>query len=270
LVAWSSERSKPVSVRLVKGAYWDAETIHSRAEGWPVPVFEHKAETDANYERCARFLHDHHGQVRAAFASHNLRSLAYAVTYARSLGIPDAGYEVQMLYGMAEPVQAAIRRVGLRLRVYAPVGELVPGMAYLVRRLLENTSNESFVRQRFAEGRDLDLLLRAPDVGELPGATRAEPRAATEPDDPAPYEPEPVAEWRRPAARAAMTGAIAGVGLGGEVPALIAGQSVRGGETTDSVDPSDPATVVARAASCTAEDVDRAVAAAAQAAGAWR
>src|SRR5262249_31724688 len=187
LVAWSSERSKPVSVRLVKGAYWDAETIHSRAEGWPVPVFEHKAETDANYERCARFLHDHHGQVRAAFASHNLRSLAYAVTYARSLGIPDAGYEVQMLYGMAEPVQAAIRRVGLRLRVYAPVGELVPGMAYLVRRLLENTSNESFVRQKFAERRELKVLVAPPSVERLPEREPPLRRAPTDPLAPSPY-----------------------------------------------------------------------------------
>ena len=78
-------------------------------------------------------------EVRAAFGSHNLRSLAYAVVWARALGIPDHGYEIQMLYGMALPVQAALRRLGLRLRVYAPVGELVPGMAYLVRRLLEKT-----------------------------------------------------------------------------------------------------------------------------------
>src|SRR5204863_158746 len=69
LVAWSSGRRKPVSVRLVKGAYWDAETIHSRAEGWPVPVFEHTAETDANYERCTRFLPDHQAQVRAAYGA---------------------------------------------------------------------------------------------------------------------------------------------------------------------------------------------------------
>ncbi|TML60203.1 MAG: L-glutamate gamma-semialdehyde dehydrogenase, partial [Actinobacteria bacterium] len=144
VVAWSAGRRTPVSVRLVKGAYWDTETVVAQAEGWPVPVFEHKEQTDANYERCVRLLHDRHGDVRAAFGSHNLRSLAYAVSYARAHGVPDHGYELQMLYGMAEPVQAAIRRLGLRVRVYAPVGELVPGMAYLVRRLLENTSNESF------------------------------------------------------------------------------------------------------------------------------
>jgi RHH-type proline utilization regulon transcriptional repressor/proline dehydrogenase/delta 1-pyrroline-5-carboxylate dehydrogenase len=156
LIAFSAARAKPITVRLVKGAYWDTETVHSQAAGWPVPVYEHKAETDANYDRCVRLLHDHHGEVRAAFGTHNLRSLAYAIAYARSKGIPDTGFEVQMLYGMAEPMQAAVRRSGLRLRVYSPVGELVPGMAYLVRRLLENTSNESFVRHRFAEGRQLD------------------------------------------------------------------------------------------------------------------
>src|ERR687898_1553664 len=92
LIAWSSGRKVPITVRLVKGAYWDAETVHARAEGWPVPVFENKAETDANYERCVRLLHDHHGSVRAAFGSHNLRSIAFAVTDARRKGIPDTGY----------------------------------------------------------------------------------------------------------------------------------------------------------------------------------
>ena len=174
LVAWASgpgpggPRAHPIGVRLVKGAYWDSETITARAEGWPSPVYAHKAETDANFERCTRLLHDHHGTVRAAFGSHNLRSLAFAVAYAQASGIPDTGYEIQMLHGMAEPVQAAIRRLGLRLRIYAPVGELVPGMAYLVRRLLENTSNESFVRHRFAEGRRLDELIAPPSVERLP------------------------------------------------------------------------------------------------------
>jgi len=272
LIAWSARRSEPVTVRLVKGAYWDAEGVHARAEGWPVPVFEDKAATDANYERCVRLLHDHHGEVRAAFGSHNLRSLAYAVTYARHRGIPDTGYEVQMLFGMAEPMHAAMRRLGLRLRVYSPVGELVPGMAYLVRRLLENTANESFVRHRFAEGRALDELLEPPRVAELPGATRAATREATDPADPGPYRPEPVSEWRRPAARAAMAGALAGLDrvLGAEVPGLIAGERVRTAATLASVDPSDPSVLVASAASCSAADADRAVAAAVAAAGPWR
>src|SRR5204862_5617876 len=132
----SSARARPITVRLVKGAYWDAETVHAKASGWTPPVFEHKDETDASYERCTRLLHDHHGEVRAAFGSHNLRSLAYAVSYGRHRGVADSGYELQMLYGMAPAVHAAVRRPGFRLRVYAPVGALVPGAGYHGRPLL--------------------------------------------------------------------------------------------------------------------------------------
>ncbi len=274
LIAWSSRRARPITVRLVKGAYWDTETIQARAQGWPVPVFEHKDETDANYERCARLLQDHHGEVRAAFASHNLRSLAHAITCGRERGIPDTGYEVQMLYGMAEPVHAAIRRLGLRLRVYAPVGALVPGMAYLVRRLLENTSNESFVRHRFAEGQALDELVAAPDVARLPGPTTASARVATDGGAPSPYQPEPLVEWRRAASRGEFAVAVdrAGRRRAGAVavPALIAGERVTTAATIDSVDPGHNEAVVAVSASCSAGHADDAVEAAREAAHHWR
>jgi RHH-type proline utilization regulon transcriptional repressor/proline dehydrogenase/delta 1-pyrroline-5-carboxylate dehydrogenase len=272
LVAWSSQRSTPITVRLVKGAYWDTETIHANADGWPVPVYENKEETDANYERCVRLLHDHHGEVRAAFGSHNVRSLAYAITYARNLGIPDTGYEIQMLYGMAEPMHDAIRRLGMRLRVYSPVGELVPGMAYLVRRLLENTSNESFVRHRFAEGRALDQLIAAPRVDRIPPREPLPPRPLTDADDPSPYEPEALREWRRPAPRAAFSVAVqrAGTAKPLEVTGVIAGERVRTAGTIVSVDPGNFDRVVAQSAACTAADADRAVAAAVRVADRWR
>ncbi len=282
LCAWSAARVKigkpPVGVRLVKGAYWDAETIEAGAAGWPAPVFREKAQTDANFERLARMLHEHHGTVRAAFASHNLRSLAYAVTCARSLGIPDNGYELQMLHGMAEPVQAAIRLLGLRLRVYAPVGELVPGMAYLVRRLLENTSNESFVRQRFADGHTVEQLVAAPVVSALPAPAlpAASRRPPTDPVRPAPYRPEPVAEWRRAPARAAMTSAVAAADPAHrgplEVPAVIDGRSEPLSPEANlvSVDPSRPSMVIARSAACSTADADRAVAGCLRAWARWR
>ncbi len=272
LIAWSGGRRTPITVRLVKGAYWDAETVHARASGWTPPVFEHKEETDASYERCVRLLHDHHGAVRAAFGSHNLRSLAYAVSYARHRGVPDHGYEVQLLYGMAEPVHAAIKRLGLRLRVYGPVGELVPGMAYLVRRLLENTSNESFVRHRFAEGRDLDELVAPPTVAEIPGPAEAPVVLPSDPFTPLPYEPEPLREWRRGSARGAFAVAVDRVreDVTPQVPALIAGEQVRTAATILSVDPARNDVVVATSASCTAADADAAVAAALVAAPSWR
>ena len=85
-----------------------------------------------------------------------------AIETARELGLPDDAFEIQMLHGMGEPIKAAIRGRGLRLREYAPVGELIPGMAYLVRRLLENTANDSFLRQTFVEGAAVDELIRPP------------------------------------------------------------------------------------------------------------
>jgi RHH-type proline utilization regulon transcriptional repressor/proline dehydrogenase/delta 1-pyrroline-5-carboxylate dehydrogenase len=273
LIALSAARPRPLTVRLVKGAYWDSETVVASAEGWPVPVYGRKEETDANYERCVRLLHDHHGEVRAAFGSHNLRSLAYAVAYGRHLGIPDHGYEIQLLHGMAEPVHAAVRRMGLRLRVYGPVGELVPGMSYLVRRLLENTANESFVRGRFVEGRDLEQMLAAPDVENLAPVEVAARRPATDPDAPGPYQPEPVWEWRRSAARATMSAAVhrAGERSGRlSVPAVIAGRCHMTDDTIASVAPADPATTVAVSAACGQREADLAIEAARAAWPSWK
>ena len=281
LCAWSSARvrggGRPVGVRLVKGAYWDAETIEAAAAGWPSPLFSEKAQTDANYERLTQILHQHHGSVRAAFGSHNLRSLAHAVVLARSLGIPDTGYELQMLYGMAEPVQAAIRRLGLRLRVYAPVGELVPGMAYLVRRLLENTSNESFVRHRFAEGRAVAELVAPPgiDWGSLPAVPPVARRAPTNAEQLGEYRPEPPAEWRRATVRADMAAAVGGRASllsGGPlvVPAMIGGRTVVTQDSLESLDPARPTVVVAHSAACGAGEADSAVESCLAAWGNWR
>ncbi len=274
MIEFSASRPRPLTVRLVKGAYWDTETVHSRAEGWPVPVFGRKEETDASYERCVAMLHDHHGQVRAAFGSHNLRSLGYAVAYARDRGIPDSGYEVQLLYGMAAPLHAAVRRMGLRLRVYAPVGELVPGMAYLVRRLLENTANESFVRRRFVEGRDLEELLAPPGVDVLPDPEPAVRRRPTDPAHPAQYSPEPLAEWRRAEVRQAFGAVVARVHTeaGGphRVPAVIDGRPLMTDGVIRSVDPADPDRTVAVSASCSRDEAESALAAARRAWPAWR
>jgi RHH-type proline utilization regulon transcriptional repressor/proline dehydrogenase/delta 1-pyrroline-5-carboxylate dehydrogenase len=273
LIAWSSGRARPVTVRLVKGAYWDTETVIAQAEGWPVPVFADKAQTDANFERCVRLLHDHHGEVKAAFGTHNLRSIAYAVEYAREKGIPDNGFEIQLLYGMAEPIHAAVRRLGLRLRVYAPVGDLVPGMAYLVRRLLENTANESFVRRRFVEGQALEELVAPPDVDSLPNAEATVRRPATDPKKPGPYHHEPHAEFRRATTRAAFAAAVERVAqheFEFDVPALIDGSPVFTQGTITSVDPAVTDSVVALSASCGPGEADAALEAARRAWPAWR
>ncbi len=156
-----SERRPPVTVRLVKGAYWDHELVESRQHGWPTPVFEVKADSDRNFELLTRRLLAARPDVRVAVASHNLRSVAHAIAVNRALGTQDSELELQVLRGLGDELQDALATRGFRVRTYCPIGDLVAGMAYLVRRLLENTSNESFLL-RMSEGASLDELLAAP------------------------------------------------------------------------------------------------------------
>ena len=99
--------------------------------------------------------------MRVAVASHNLRSVAHAIAVNRLSGGDDGDLELQVLRGLGDELQDALAARGLRVRTYCPVGDLVAGMAYLVRRLLENTSNESFLSEQ-ARGTPLDVLLAAP------------------------------------------------------------------------------------------------------------
>ncbi len=164
VVAFAIQRKTPITVRLVKGAYWDYETVMAEQRGTPTPVFMQKAATDANYERCAKLLLDSYPHINAAFGSHNVRSLAALMAYANLKELPKNAFEIQMLYGMAEPFKQAVIALGYRIREYAPVGAILPGMAYLVRRLLENTSNEGFLRSTFVEKKDRALLLSNPET----------------------------------------------------------------------------------------------------------
>src|ERR671932_596288 len=152
ILAWTAgegaARAHPLTVRLVKGAYWDHEIVEARQHGWEVPVFDVKADSDRNFEQLTRRLLDARPAVRVAVASHNLRSISHAIAYNRLSGGDDGDLELQVLRGLGDPLQTALARQGLRVRTYCPVGDLVAGMAYLVRRLLENTSNESFLHEQ--------------------------------------------------------------------------------------------------------------------------
>lgn len=171
---WVEERGTPITVRLVKGAYWDYETVLAEQKGWPVPVFQEKWQSDANFERLSRFLMENYQALRPAFGSHNLRSLAHAIAWGRKLNVPKSAYEIQMLYGMAEDQAQLFRELGHRVRIYSPFGELIPGMAYLVRRLLENTSNDSFLRHSLAEDIPREKLMAKPTatLGSEPLTTK--------------------------------------------------------------------------------------------------
>ncbi|PIS09833.1 MAG: L-glutamate gamma-semialdehyde dehydrogenase [Bdellovibrio sp. CG10_big_fil_rev_8_21_14_0_10_47_8] len=174
LVRFAQERGTPFSIRLVKGAYWDYETIEAEQRRWPIPVYTNKPESDANYEACAEYLLQNFKYIRGAFASHNVRTISATLIMAEKLGVPVNGFEIQMLYGMADPIKKSLVDMGYRVREYAPVGELIPGMAYLVRRLLENTSNESWLRGKFAENISSEVLLKDPKQGLTPSTGQLE------------------------------------------------------------------------------------------------
>jgi RHH-type proline utilization regulon transcriptional repressor/proline dehydrogenase/delta 1-pyrroline-5-carboxylate dehydrogenase len=159
--ASTSQRVPPLQIRLVKGAYWDHELVQARQHGWPTPVFEVKADCDRNFEALTVRLLAARPAVRVAIASHNLRSVANAIAVNRLSGGADQDLELQVLRGLGDELQDALAARGLRVRTYCPVGDLIAGMAYLVRRLLENTSNESFLHER-ARGAPLEELLAAP------------------------------------------------------------------------------------------------------------
>ena len=116
-----------------------------------------------NFEALSRVLLENGSIVTAAFGSHNVRSIAHAQAVADELGIDPSRFELQLLYGMAGPIKRALVEMGYRVREYCPVGELLPGMSYLVRRLLENTSNEGFLRAKFSENVAAQELLRDPN-----------------------------------------------------------------------------------------------------------
>jgi RHH-type transcriptional regulator, proline utilization regulon repressor / proline dehydrogenase / delta 1-pyrroline-5-carboxylate dehydrogenase len=181
LIVWGRARGTRFTVRLVKGAYWDYEKIKSTQNGWGIPVWLQKPESDANFETLTRMLLKNESIVTSAFGSHNVRSIAYAQALAEELGIDRSRFEFQLLYGMAGPIKRALVEMGYRVREYSPVGELLPGMSYLVRRLLENTSNEGFLRAKFSEHVSATQLLRDPRElvnSEKPLSTSVIPSAA--------------------------------------------------------------------------------------------
>jgi len=148
-------------VRLVKGAYWDGEIKRAQELGVPgYPVFTHKHHTDVSYLACARRLMEHHERIYPQFATHNAGTIAAILQMAQSRG----NFEMQRLHGMGETVYREMLATAphLPLRVYAPVGEHRDLLAYLVRRLLENGANSSFVHQLADESNSIEHLLRSP------------------------------------------------------------------------------------------------------------
>jgi RHH-type proline utilization regulon transcriptional repressor/proline dehydrogenase/delta 1-pyrroline-5-carboxylate dehydrogenase len=246
----------PFSVRLVKGAYWDEERIVAEQNSWPAPVFEEKAATDRSFEACTDALLGAWPHLLLAIGSHNPRSVAQAIVKARAGGLPDADIEFQTLYGMAEGLRTAVAEAGYRTRVYTPVGEVIPGMAYLVRRLLENTSNQAW----FNAGVTLASVGASPKPDRV--TVRAEPA----------FRNAAPARFFEPEVRERMEAALAKTrrGFGATYPLLVAGSRVSDREQAEVRYPAAPSILSGYVAQATSADVDAAVEAAREAFPSWR
>ncbi len=261
LISWARKQQRPIAVRLVKGAYWDYETIVARQRHWPVPVFSHKAETDANFEKLSLVLLENNDVIEAAFATHNVRSIAHVLAQAERLGLDRRSFEFQMLYGMAEPIKAAVLEQGCRLREYCPVGELLPGIAYFVRRLLENTSNEGFLANKFSKGVGREELLRDPATIAT-GARDSRPSAVNKAGSV--FRNEPHTDFTIAVEREKIVAALQQLRgtLGKRHPLVINNRRVETADWLPSLNPADQDEVVGYAAQATVAEADAALAAA--------
>src|SRR5215510_13298039 len=251
LIEWGRARRTRFAVRLVKGAYWDYETAKSRQNGWDCPVYLQKPESDASFESLTRLLLENESIVTSAFGSHNVRSIAHAQALADELGIDRSRFEFQLLYGMAGPIKRALVDMGYRVREYCPVGELLPGMSYLVRRLLENTSNEGFLRAKFSENVPAAELLRDPREilhrsrnGVPPPSNSAINMTKNTPKSQpgAPYENAPLTNFALPENQEKMRAAMREQRkqFGRKVPLTINGEKIWTDKMFSSVNPSQP------------------------------
>jgi RHH-type proline utilization regulon transcriptional repressor/proline dehydrogenase/delta 1-pyrroline-5-carboxylate dehydrogenase len=282
LIEWGRQRGARFTVRLVKGAYWDYEKIKAAQNGWRVPVWLQKPESDANFEICTRILLENESIVTSAFGSHNVRSIAHAQAYADQLGIDKSRFEFQLLYGMAGPIKRALVEMGYRVREYCPVGELLPGMSYLVRRLLENTSNEGFLKAKFSDKAGPEQLLRDPrsliSAQREGGVSQKRPTIShsrngqsleTPPGDT--YENSPLVNFVHRTSQEKMWTALREMKpkLGQKYPIVIDGQKIWTDNLIDSINPSSPSHVVGAVAEAHVEHAERAVTAAKKAFEHW-
>ena len=166
LVDLSQRSGRKFMVRLVKGAYWDAEIKRAQIDGMTdYPVYTRKVHTDMSYLVCARKLLTHAGRLYPQFATHNAHTLAAVYHWAQQEGVTD--FEFQCLHGMGETLYDQVvgaSQLGVACRIYAPVGSHQTLLAYLVRRLLENGANSSFVNRIVDPAVSVDELIADPFV----------------------------------------------------------------------------------------------------------
>ena len=262
IIEWAKKRGCPVTVRLVKGAYWDQETITALQNHWPQPVYNDKEATDANFEKLTQLMLENYQYIYSAIGSHNVRSQAKAMAIAETLNVPSRCFEMQVLYGMGDQLAKALVERGYRVRVYCPYGDLLPGMSYLIRRLLENTANSSFIRQS-SEERPVEELLAAPS-GDSKGTIHDTAKVVFPNAADTNYAD---AKLRQKALNAV---ALVREELGQTYLPLVNGDRLNTIDVVDSVNPSNPKEVVGQIGLLNTEQAEKAIAAAKAALPQWR
>jgi RHH-type proline utilization regulon transcriptional repressor/proline dehydrogenase/delta 1-pyrroline-5-carboxylate dehydrogenase len=269
LYALCEKLDRHISVRLVKGAYWDSEIKNAQLLGLAAyPVLTRKTSTDVSYLACARKLFAYNARIYPQFATHN----AHTVCAVNTIAPAGARYEFQRLHGMGESLHEALRQEdGRQRRIYAPVGIHKDLLAYLVRRLLENGANSSFVHQILDRGIPIERIAADPVSATEQASPIAHPAIPLPPDlygsarrnstgwnlnnpDMAGELEQAMTEFRNNRWHAGPTIAAAGNGNAGE-------------PVYSPIDPRDPVGVVVQA---TAEHADQALTAATEAFSGWQ
>ena len=256
----AQELDRRIMVRLVKGAYWDSEIKRAQVMGLPsFPVFTRKAATDVSYIANARKLLGLTDRLYPQFATHNAHSVTSVLDLAASMKIPPDSYEFQRLHGMGERLHDLVMaEQGTRCRIYAPIGPYRDLLAYLVRRLLENGANSSFVNQLVDEDIPPEHVVTCPlaclEQNADLRAVRPGPDIFPDRKNSRGFDPADLGDLARiDAGRAPFHDAVFTAG-----PILADGQS---GGVTAPIEMTDPATgaLVGRVWQASAADVDRAL-----------
>ena len=234
--------------------------------GWENPLYLKKAQSDAAFERHAGIILKNHEMCHLACASHNIRSISAVMEMAEEFGAPDNKYEFQVLYGMAEPVRKGLKKIARRIRLYAPYGDMIPGMAYLVRRLLENTSNDSFLKQTFADGGEVRKLLQNP-VDLL-----AEDKTQIQVQSSKAFVNEPMVDFKDKKQRDAFPKALGEVkkDLGRTYPLYINNKEITTSDRINSLNPNKPEEIIGTICQAGQKEIEEAIIAAISAFPAWR
>ena len=284
LTAWAVARcargGAPVKLRIVKGANLAMERVEASQAGWAQTPYETKAEVDANYKRMVEYAcrPAHARAVRVGIGSHNLFDIAYGLVLRAQRGVEHL-VEFEMLEGMANHQARAVHEQAGGLLLYAPVvkaEDFHSAIAYLVRRLDENTAPENFLRHLFGLAPESETWARERDrflaAMQLTAAVSGEPRRrqdrAAEPGAPGPLRPleasfanEPDTDWSLPANRAWIADVVEGWRRAApvEIPLEIGGASVAAAAWADGDDPSRPRAMPYRYGQAGPAEIDRAL-----------